>query len=35
MAILPLIEIGCEVALLFCVVGLFLCEKERRRFQGH
>jgi hypothetical protein len=33
MVMLMLIKIGFELALLFCAVGLLLCEKERRRFK--
>ena len=33
MAMLSLLEVGCEVVLFFGLVGLLLCEKERRRFE--
>jgi hypothetical protein len=33
MITLSLLQIGCEVALLFGAVGLLLCEKERRKFK--
>lgn len=33
MALMPFIQLVCEVALLFCAVGLLLCEKERRRLK--
>jgi len=35
MALMPFIQIGCEVALLFCAMGLLLCEKERRRLKRY
>ena len=33
MEVMSLLKIGCELVLFFCVIGLLLCEKERRRFE--
>ncbi len=35
MEILSLLEIGCEIVLFVGLVGLLLCEKERRRFDRY
>jgi hypothetical protein len=35
MALMPFMQIGCEVALLFCAMELLLCEKEKRRLKRY